>query len=188
VTDTDAIAAVLTGHGEVRHAVVAAHDAGGCRLIAYVVGKGSARPRASDLRSFLSSHAPEALVPEAFVLLDELPMRADGTVDLQSLPVPRAPRQDLDAPYVPPRNPAEQTLAEIWARVLKLDEVGVDDHFMELGGDSLAAVALIGELQDRFGIEVPVWSIFERPTITAMVEQLWPLSSPRTSQHSAPIE
>ena len=168
--------------------MVAAHDAGGRRLIAYVVGKGSVRPRASELRSFLSSHAPEALVPDAFVLLDDLPIQSDGTVDLDSLPVPHAARQDLDAPYVPPRTPVERTLAEIWARVLGLDEVGVEDHFMELGGDSLAAIALIGEMEERFGVEVPVWSIFERPTITAMIEQLWPASSQQPSQHPAPIE
>jgi phthiocerol/phenolphthiocerol synthesis type-I polyketide synthase E len=92
---------------------------------------------------------------------------------LEAAPVITADRTDLSTPYVAPRNPDEDLLAEIWATVLKRDKVGVDDHFMELGGDSLSAVEVIVEIHTRLGIEIPAWTVFHQPTVAALAAILF---------------
>ncbi len=81
-------------------------------------------------------------------------------------------RTELTTPYVAPRDERERMLAEIWAKVLNRDTVGVEDHFMELGGDSLTAVQVVLEIQERMGIEIPAWFIFAEATVSALAERL----------------
>jgi acyl carrier protein len=90
---------------------------------------------------------------------------ANGT---EQVPAVIADRTDLTTPYVAPRNANERLLAAIWATILKRETVGVEDHFLELGGDSLSAVQVVLEMHKQFGIEIPAWSVLAQPTVAAL--------------------
>jgi non-ribosomal peptide synthetase component F/acyl carrier protein len=168
------VEAVLTRHPAVREAVVVAD---GRRLAAYVV---SACP-ASELRAFVSSQLPDYMTPSIFVPLAAMPLTANGKVDRRALP-PLAPPES--ASTVAPRTPTETTLATIWAELLGVPGVGVDDNFFELGGHSLLAIQAISRVRQAFGVEIPLRSLFEAPTIASLAARL-PASAPVASQPSA---
>jgi amino acid adenylation domain-containing protein len=147
-------------------AVLAREDApGDRRLVAYVVG---AAP-AEALREHLRRTLPEYMVPSAFVALDALPVTPNGKLDRKALPAPDYAA--ASAGRVAPRTPAEATLAGIWAEVLGLDEVGVDDSFFALGGDSILAIRA-ASLARRAGMEMAPRHVFEHQTVAALAAAL----------------
>jgi amino acid adenylation domain-containing protein len=149
-------------------AVVARDDAGGdARLVAYVACAPGHPLTVSALRRRLAAVLPASMIPSAFVLLDALPLSPVGKVDRAALPEPGRSRPPLEVAYVAPRTRLEETLADAWAEALELDEVGVDDHFLELGGHSLAATRLVFRLNEQLGVELPVSHLFEAPTVAA---------------------
>jgi acyl carrier protein len=107
------------------------------------------------------------MLPSAFVFLDSLPL-TNGKLDRKALPHPDERRPELGQPYVAPRNEVERILGEIWAEVLSVDKVGVDDNFFDLGGHSLAATRLVSQVIKRFRLELPLRSLFQSPTIAEM--------------------
>jgi acyl carrier protein len=117
------------------------------------------------LRQALRARLPEYLVPAAFVVLPALPRRPNGKIDEAALPAPALRPAGIP---VPPRNEIEQRLAELWAGVLKRDQVGVHDDFFALGGHSLLATRLIARIRDAFGLEVPLIALFESPTVAGL--------------------
>src|SRR5262245_56653471 len=119
-----------------REAVVVAHEdqAGDQRLVAYVVAAGESPPSVADLRMGLAQALPNYMMPSALVRLSALPLTATGKIDRRALPPPDEAASSLESPFVPPRNPTEEVLTEIWARVLARKRVGVHDNFFELGG------------------------------------------------------
>ncbi|HEX6747861.1 MAG TPA: amino acid adenylation domain-containing protein [Longimicrobium sp.] len=157
------VEAMLCRHPRVRGcAVVTSVDSRGeTRLTAYVVGDAS--PEA--LRSHLGHLLPEYMVPAAFVYLDALPLNARGKVDLGALPQP-----DFTStrPYVPPRTLVEKMLAEIWAEVLGVERVGVEDDFFLLGGHSLRATQVLARVRRALEVEVPLRVLFETPTVAGV--------------------
>ena len=120
-----------------------------------------------ELREHLKDRLPEYMMPSAFVLLDALPLNANGKVDRRSLPMPAGFRQ-MAASYVAPRTPTEEQLAAIWSEVLQVAKVGIHDDFFELGGHSLLATQVISRIRDSLGVEVPVRAMFESPTIQGL--------------------
>ncbi len=108
------------------------------------------------------------MVPSVFVVMDALPLIANGKVDLQALPMPGTERPQLETPFAAPRTPAEMRLANIWSDVLGLDEVGIHDNFFDLGGHSLLATQVISRVIDTFRVEVPLRSLFQSPTVADM--------------------
>ncbi|HVO96042.1 MAG TPA: amino acid adenylation domain-containing protein, partial [Terriglobales bacterium] len=118
------IEAVLGRHNEIQQAVVLAREdtPGDHRLVAYAVAIPGSSPSASELRTFLRQKLPEYMVPTAFLFLDSLPLTANGKVDRNALPVPDQTRPQLDEIFAPPRTPVEEILANIWAKVLKLEK------------------------------------------------------------------
>ena len=142
------------------------------RLVAYVVSKQEARPTESDLRNFLAQKLPNYMVPAAFVLLETLPRTSHGKVNRRALPMPDQNRPELHDAFVAPRTPVEETLASIWAGVLKLDQVGIHDNFFELGGHSLLAIQVISRIRDAFKIDLPLRSLFEAPTIYGLAQRV----------------
>ncbi|MFF2363716.1 amino acid adenylation domain-containing protein [Streptomyces sp. NPDC058122] len=158
------VEATLTAHPEVGQAVVIARQGAGDskQLIAYVVPSGETEPE--KIRRFTAERLPEFMVPSAVVLLDELPLMPNGKLDRAALPEP----EFTGAPYRAPRNPREETLAELFAEVLGLERVGIDDSFFELGGHSLLATRLISRARTEMGTEIPIRKIFDLPTVAAL--------------------
>jgi amino acid adenylation domain-containing protein len=157
----------LLGHPDLKEVVVVAHqnDSGETRLVGYYCSRGTAAPTVSELRTFMNERLPEYMIPAAFVKLDTLPLTPNGKVDRQALPEPGNYRPELDTPLVCPRGEIEETLAQIWSEVLKLQKVGIHDNFFDLGGHSLLATQVISRVRATFNLEIPLRTLFESPTI-----------------------
>ncbi|MET0396317.1 MAG: non-ribosomal peptide synthase/polyketide synthase, partial [Longimicrobiaceae bacterium] len=170
------IEAVLRGHPTVKEAVVLLREdaPGRQRLAAYVTAEAGAGPAAAELRAHLSEALPEYMVPAAYVVLDELPVTANGKIDRRALPAPADPGE---AEPMAPRTPAEELLAGIWAEVLGLERVGVEASFFELGGHSLLATRVMSRVRQAFGVEVPLRALFEAPTVAGLARRIEALRS-----------
>ena len=127
-----------------------------------------ARNLVPELRRMLVEKLPEHMMPSAFVLLDALPLTANGKLNRRALPAPGVSRPDMEADYVAPRTPTEELLAEIWSEVLKLKQIGVNDDFFQLGGHSLLATQVISRVRERFRIELPLRYLFEFSTVAGL--------------------
>src|SRR5262249_20040267 len=138
------VESALVKHPDVRQAVVVAREdvPGHPRLVAYLVPAEWPGPDAAELRSFLKSRLPEPLLPTAFGAPPSLPRTPSGKVHRQALPAPTASHVTAGVDYVEPRTTAEQTLAGIWAELLRVERVGAADNFFDLGGESLLAVKM----------------------------------------------
>ena len=164
------IEAALAAHPGVRECVVVAREEGGDRrLVGYVVPAEGAVPSAGELREHLRARLPEHMVPSAFVLLDALPLNANGKVDRRALP---APEYAAGADFAEPRTPTEELLAGIFAEVLGVERVGLHDEFFELGGHSLLATRVVSRIRQGLAIELPLRALFEHPTVAALAEQV----------------
>ncbi|MET8156122.1 amino acid adenylation domain-containing protein [Sphaerisporangium sp. NPDC005289] len=154
------VEAALLADPLVRQAAVVAD---GDRLVAYVTG--TADP--DDLRRLLSATLPPHLVPTAWVAMDALPLTVTGKVDLAALPAP-APAPAVA--FVAPRTDAEVLVAGVWAEVLGLEVVGAFDDFFALGGHSLLVIRVAALLRDAVDLEVPIRTVFDRPTVAGLAE------------------
>ena len=126
----------------------------------------------AKVRRHLEENLPEYMVSPAFMVLDALPLTPNGKLDRKALPVPDHNRPELEATYVAPRTPTEETLAAIWADVLKLDRVGIHDAFFDLGGHSLLAMQVISRVRNAFQTELPLRALFEAPTIEGLSSEI----------------
>jgi amino acid adenylation domain-containing protein len=124
------------------------------------------------LRAHLQERLPDYMLPSAFFLLDRIPLTSNGKTDRKALPAPEAGRRGLESAYVAPRTAAEQKIARIWAEVLGVEAVGVNDNFFDLGGHSLLATEVVSRLRDRFKLELPLRSLFESPTVASLANSL----------------
>jgi amino acid adenylation domain-containing protein/non-ribosomal peptide synthase protein (TIGR01720 family) len=160
------VEAVLATHPELAQvAVIAREDQPGVkRLVAYLVAKpGTTAPGVTALREFVNRTLPDYMVPSAFVLLDQLPVTPNGKLDRRALPVPDW-ATTTEVRHVAPRNEAERTLAEIWAEVLGVAQVGVEDSFFELGGDSILSIQIVSRARQA-GLILTPRDLFRYPTI-----------------------
>jgi amino acid adenylation domain-containing protein/thioester reductase-like protein len=160
------VEAALLAHPAVREALVMVREdePGRRRLVAYVGAPGE-HPSSADLREWLRGRLPEYMVPGAFVVMDALPMTSHAKVDRRALP---APALDASEAYVEPRTETERTLAALWADVLGVARVGARDDFFDLGGHSLLALPLVHRVNEAFGVEVPLRTLFNAPNVAAM--------------------
>ncbi|HEV2707134.1 MAG TPA: amino acid adenylation domain-containing protein, partial [Pyrinomonadaceae bacterium] len=163
------IETVMRHHPGVREAVVLARqDYGGeKRLVGYVVAAQEPALELDDLREFLLERLADYMVPTAFVRMDALPLSVNGKIDRRHLPAPERTASDLAQEYVEPRNAVEQKLAEIWAEVLRLENVGIHDNFFELGGDSILSIHIIAKA-NQAGLRLTPKQIFEHQTIAEL--------------------
>ncbi len=170
--EVEALLAALPAVGQV---AVVAHELpeGDRELVAYVVPAGPIAPDPAALRRAAAAVLPAYMLPAAFVTLAEFPKTSSGKIDRRALPAPAIqPRAALDAPYHVPRTAPERQLATVWARLLRLDQVGTTDDFFELGGTSLLAQQAVAQLRADFGYELPVTRLYQFPTVAAAARYL----------------
>jgi acyl carrier protein len=125
-----------------------------------------------ELHGWAQDRLPDYMIPSALVILDALPLTPSGKVDRQALPAPDWSRRALDQTYVAPRTPIETEVAGLIVQVLGVERVGIHDNFFTLGGHSLLATQLVARLRDRFGLELPLRSLFEAPTVAGLAERV----------------
>jgi amino acid adenylation domain-containing protein len=179
------VEAALLALPDVAEAVVQVReDTGEKRLVGYVV---PANPEASEarLREALRGRMPEHMVPSAIVLLEAIPLTPRGKVDRRALPAPEW--GGAAEARVAPRTPTEQMLAGIWAEVLGRDVVGVEEDFFALGGHSLLATRVLLRVERSFGVELPLRTIFERPTVAGLAQEIDTRRSSGSSPESVPL-
>ncbi|RKH37598.1 hypothetical protein D7X12_29000 [Corallococcus sicarius] len=140
------------------------------RLVAYFTA--SQAPQPAELRAFLEQRLPSFMVPAAFVLLDALPLTAAGKVHRAALPAPEGLQLRAQASYVEPGTELERSIARIWQEQLRVDRVGRDERFFDLGGNSLSIVQVHGKLRGVLGLDVSLADLFQYPTVGALAAHL----------------
>jgi acyl-coenzyme A synthetase/AMP-(fatty) acid ligase/acyl carrier protein len=168
--EPEEVTAVLSQHPQVRACAVIGKALGAqpLALVAYVVA-GRGEINGAALRSYLAERLPAALVPSAFLFLEDLPLTPNGKLDHRRLPVPDAAAGHEENDHVAPRTPLEEAVARLWGDVLGVARVGVHDDFFELGGHSLLATRIVARVRTAFGIELPLRTLFEAPTVAGLV-------------------
>ncbi|BAZ20861.1 non-ribosomal peptide synthase [Kalymmatonema gypsitolerans NIES-4073] len=163
------IEAVLQKHPDVRDMAVLVREdePGQKRLVAYIVLQQSATTTVSELRHFLKTKLPEYMVPSAFVMLESLPINPNGKVDRRALKAPDTSRSGFDTSFIPPRTDTEKILANIWADVLRLEQVGINDNFFELGGDSILTIQVVARA-NQAGLQLTPKQLFQHQTIAEL--------------------
>jgi amino acid adenylation domain-containing protein len=170
------IETVFNQHPAVRESVVMVREdeTGDRRLVAYIVPKIEQKLTSSNLRSFLKTKLPNYMIPAVFVVLEVLPLTPNGKIDRQALPPPDVAKIELPDNQVP-QTSIEAELVQIWAELLG-QQVGISDNFFELGGHSLLATQLVSRIRDHCGIQVPLRTMFETPTIIGLAQYIEAIS------------
>ncbi|NET84984.1 MAG: amino acid adenylation domain-containing protein, partial [Moorea sp. SIO1F2] len=182
------IESVLSSHPQIQQTVVIATEdlPGNKRLVAYYVSEEESLST-KQLREFLKQKLPGYMVPSAFVTLDTLPLTPNGKVDKKALPAPNGVLTSVEE-YVAPRTPTEEIIANIFAKVLGVPNVGIHDNFFELGGHSLLATQLISQLRVTFNREISLRQVFETPTIALISPKLTQLLTTDNQLSLPPIQ
>ena len=167
------IEAAVALHPSVKQAVVLLREdmPGDKRLIAYLVPNPGGIPAAGEIRTFLLAKLPDYMVPSGFITLASFPLTPNGKIDRKALPAPDWAKQPRGNAYVEPRTPEEKTMCSIWAEVLRLDRVGINDNLFELGADSLHVFQIVARA-NKAGIDVKPRQILQFRTIAAVFDDL----------------
>ena len=165
------IEAALRSHPTVREAVTVTKEAAGdeMRLVAYCTADGELDQ--DELRAYLAGWLPEFMLPGAIVIVEALPRTPSGKIDKHALPEPDL-KEAQSAEYAAPRTPVEEAVAEIWAQVLGLSDVGIEDDFFALGGHSLLATRVVAQMRSDFAVDLPLHSLFTHPTVATLAEEI----------------
>ena len=170
--EPDEIISVLNGHPAVQTSLVVAREAGEKHLVAYLVLVPGAYVTASSLRETLMTYLPDYMIPVAFVQMDALPLTPNGKVDRAALPAPDVANTIQEEIITAPSTPTEEHVAGIVTALLQLEQVGIDDNFFMLGGHSLLGTQIIARVAETFGIELPLRSLFEVPTVRLLAAEI----------------
>jgi amino acid adenylation domain-containing protein len=167
------IEATLMQHPEIREAVVLAREAepGRRLLVAYATSRSSGgSPDPNELRQFLRDRLPDYMVPTSFVLLDQMPLTINKKIDRKALSATDITRPDLTAGFVAPRDDLERVLAGFFADLLRVERVGVDSNFFELGGDSLLATRVVSQVRETFRAQITIPNLLRAGTVGALAQ------------------
>jgi acyl carrier protein len=168
--ELEEIEAVLASHPRIRQAAVAVYEpqAGDKRLVAYVVSEPGAPVPTAELREHLGGELPDYMVPATFMALDALPLTPSGKVNRRALPEPEAGR-GLDSEYIAPRTETEELLAsKIFGSVLGVDQVGVQDSFFDLGGNSLQATQVVSRIRETFNADINLRTLYAASSVESL--------------------
>ena len=181
------IETALTRHASVGQCVVVSREnaSGEAALVAVMTASNPAQPNldAGSLRQHLQSWLPDYMIPSDFVIVEQLPLSPNGKVDRSKLPLSEVQRLEDSNQYVPPRNPLETQLCEVWENLLSTNPIGVHDDFFLLGGHSLLAVRLVAQLERFLERSITVATIFKHPTVAELADCI--RSDKETTQHLA---
>ncbi|MBN3889028.1 MAG: non-ribosomal peptide synthetase [Nostoc sp. JL31] len=164
----------IAQHPDVREIVVLARqdEVGEKQLTAYIVPHYNSGYTHNKLRGFLQQRLPNYMVPSAFVMLESLPLTANGKVDRHKLPVPSRERPQLEQAYIAPQSDLERLLVGILSELLKIDRVGIDDNFFDLGATSISILQVAARIKQELGIELPAVKLFQYSTIGSLANYL----------------
>ncbi len=168
------IVATLNRHPTVAASLVVGREdsPGDKRLVAYIVPAPTSRPMEGALRDFLRISLPEYMVPTVFVRLAALPLGLHGKLDRAALPAPNDANILRENAFVAPRTPVEERVGRILSGLLRLEQVGMEDNFFLLGGHSLLGTQMIARVRDDFGVELPLRTLFETPTVRGLSAEI----------------
>jgi amino acid adenylation domain-containing protein len=166
------IEAALREHSRISQAVVVVrnHDAAE-KIVAYIVAQGPTPPSEDEIREHLRQRLPDYMIPSGVIHLRSLPLTPNGKVDQAALLVQEDSKVKVRT-FVAPRTSVENELAQIWASLLKMDEVGVNDNFFDLGGHSLLATQVISRIRKTLQADIALRRIFESPTIAELAGEI----------------
>jgi amino acid adenylation domain-containing protein len=165
------VEAALSGHPCIHEAAVAtlARTPTDKRLTAYIApGPGVAAPTVPELRQYLKDKLPEFMIPSAFMIIDQLPRTGTGKIDYLTLPELDLQRAGLGRAYASPRNHIEESLTRTWQELLSQERIGIHDDFFDLGGYSLLGVQMLDVVKQSFGVELPLFTVFQMPTVALL--------------------
>ncbi|HSE16460.1 MAG TPA: amino acid adenylation domain-containing protein, partial [Pyrinomonadaceae bacterium] len=163
--------AVLGGHESVRQAVVIHSESE--RLVGFVVLEQAGAVSGQQLRQYAGEQLPEYMVPAVVVELEQLPVTSHGKIDRRALAAAAAGvKARAAAAYVAPRTEVERAVSEIWAEVLGVERVGLEDNFFDLGGHSLLATQVVSRLREEYGVELGVRQLFEEQTVRGLAQAI----------------
>lgn len=184
------VEAALEKHEQVREAFVMAREfgPGDKRLVAYLGTDPASAPGVSELRAFLATKLPEYMIPSAFVLLEKLPLNANGKVDRKALPAPDDARPELATAFVAPQGALEEFIATQWRELLRLNRVGSRDNFFDLGGNSVMIVQIHHRLKQHLHRDIPLISLFQYPTIDTLAQFLGAQDTRATAQQQSVLD
>lgn len=167
------IEVIINQHPAVGESIVVCHEdgRGEKRLMAYLVAGEEAQLSIEELRDFLLVKVPDYMVPGAFVVLESLPLNANGKVDREALPAPDASHLGLNA-YVAPRTELERTISSLWQEFLGLEKVGIHDNFFDMGGHSLLMIRMQSRLQQILDRDIAIIELFRYPTVSSLALHL----------------
>ena len=168
------IEAVLETHPDIAACavVVQESDTGDKQLVAWLVLRKPAQLTGHDLRGWLETRLPHYMLPARYSVVDALPLTPNGKVDRKTLSAHPGQPLESGVEYIAPSSNVERVLVKIWRDVLRCESIGVNDHFFELGGNSLTAVQVIGRIQATLGVLVPVADLFAHPTLGRFADQV----------------
>lgn len=173
----------LDKHASVKQAVVVAREdePGDKRLVAYCLPHDGKNINAGELRKFLADKLPEYMMPSAFVQMENFPRTPSGKIDRRNLPAPSNKRPELGNIFVAPETDLQKTFATAWSKLLKVEGIGINDNFFDLGGNSLLALKFIAELRQEHNLDLPVVKMYQHPDILSLTKFLSNDSSERNN-------
>ncbi len=180
--ELEEIQTVLQQDPEIRETLVIEREdrLGNKRLVAYIVSNTDST-NISELRNFLAKKLPDYMIPNAFVKLNALPLTPNGKVNRHALPAPEQSRREIAEKLVQPLTAIEQTLANIWTEVLGLEEIGINENFFELGGDSILSIQIVAKA-NQLGWKITPKQIFQNQTIAELANVATQLSLVKAEQ------
>ena len=178
------IETVLQRHKNIQQAIVMVREdrPNDKRIIAYIVAEEKEPINLSEIRSYVSESLANYMIPSAFVVLEELPLTPNGKVDRKKLPAP-----DFNGMHNErvARNPKEEILCDLFAEVLGVSRISIDDNFFEMGGHSLLASRLMARIRETLSVELGIGKLFESPTVAELAKQLNDAKSARPAIQKA---
>ena len=142
------------------------------KLVAYLVLKNNASLTIGELRKELANSLPDYMIPASMVILDKMPLTTAGKIDRKALPEPSRKRPILESDFQSPSTELEKYLTNLWQEILEIDQIGINDKFFELGGNSLQAAQFINRIQEKIGETIFIVTIFTAPSIGQYAKML----------------